>query len=228
MRFLANDSHCFTFIFKIRIVGYFYGYCFPVHYVYLSFTPILFFEDTARGKPIPMVKKPPSKNDALEASDFIINVLKDHEKDLDRLIGELGKITSSVGETGGMSEKIDRVEGRLSTLQTEINNLVGYLSTPRKPNSQPTTLMRETLAGPAVIVRCKQWDDFKTLAKGSDTVSFLFKETEKGFQADALKDGRVLTFSGDLPKDGKLLKFWLARELEINEEKIFEGILSIG
>jgi hypothetical protein len=88
--------------------------------------------------------------------------------------------------------------------------------------------MRETLAGPAVIVRCKQWNDFKALAKGSDTVSFLFKETEKGFQADALKDGRVLTFSGDLPKDGKLLKFWLARELEIHEEKIFEGILSIG
>ena len=82
--------------------------------------------------------------------------------------------------------------------------------------------------GPPVIVRCKQWNDFKTLAKGADTVSFLFRETEKGFQADALKNGRVLTYSGDLPENAKLLKLWLARELNIEEGKIFEGILAIG
>ncbi|MCW3981045.1 MAG: hypothetical protein NWF11_06180 [Candidatus Bathyarchaeota archaeon] len=170
-----------------------------------------------------MVKKAPSKNEALEALDFIINVLKEHEKDLDRLINELGKITSSVGDTGGVSEKMERVEERLSTLQTEINNLVGCLSPSNKPN-----VVRSTSPGPAVIVRCKQWEDFKTLARGSDTVSFIFRDTEKGFQADALKDGRVLTYSGEVPKDGKILKFWLARELEIKEEKIFEGVLSIG
>lgn len=194
-----------------------------MHYVYLPCTPIIFFEDLAGRKSIPMVKKPPSKNEALEALDFIINVLKEHEKDLDRLINELGKITSSVGETGGVSEKMERVEERLSTLQTEINNLVGCLSPSQKPNN-----LRSMSAGPAVIVRCKQWEDFKTLARGSDTVSFIFRDTEKGFQADALKDGRVLTYSGEVPKDGKLLKFWLARELEIEEGKIFEGVLSIG
>jgi len=178
-----------------------------------------------------MVKKSPSKDEALEALDFIINVLREHEKDLDRLIGELGDITSSVGKTGEMAEKIEKVEERLSTLQTEITGLVGILSSPRKqPAAPPTALSTASaaLSGPPVIVRCKQWNDFKTLAKGADTVSFLFRETEKSFQADALKDGRVLTFSGDLPKDARLLKLWLASELEVGEEKIFEGILAIG
>jgi hypothetical protein len=202
-----------------------------MHYVYLLCTQIVFFEDLAGRKPISMVKKSPSKDEALEALDFIINVLKEHEKDLDRLINELGKITSSVGETGAVSEKMERVEERLSTLQSEINNLVGCLSPSSKPiTARPvsSSMSGITSAGPAVIVRCKQWEDFKTLAKGSDTVSFIFRDTEKGFQADALKDGRVLTYSGEIPKDGKLLKFWLARELEIKEEKIFEGVLSIG
>lgn len=171
----------------------------------------------------PMVRKTPSKDEALEALDFVINVLKEHEKDLDRLVGELGSITSSVGETGEIADKIDRVEERLSTLQTELTSLVGNLSSPRKPL---TTLA--TSRGPSVIVRCKQWDDFKTLARGSDTVSFLFKETEKSFQADALKNGQVLTYSGDLPKDLKLLKIWLASELKVDEQQIFEGILTIG
>ena len=177
-----------------------------------------------------MPKKSPSKDEALEALDFIINVLREHEKDLDRLIGELGTITSSVGKTGEMADKIEKVEERLSTLQTEITGLIGILSSPRKtpattaaPPAAPATLR-----GPPVIVRCKQWDDFKTLAKGADTVSFLFRETEKSFQADALKNGRVLTYNGDLPKDAKLLKLWLARELGVGEDHIFEGILAIG
>ncbi len=181
-----------------------------------------------------MVKKPPSKDEALEALDFIINVLREHEKDLDRLIGELGTITSSVGKTGEMADKIEKVEERLSTLQNEITGLIGILSASPRTGTQPATLPTvaasapATLRGPPVIVRCKQWDDFKTLAKGADTVSFLFREAEKSFQADALKEGRVLTFSGDLPKDSRLLKLWLARELEVREDSIFEGILAIG
>ncbi len=176
-----------------------------------------------------MVKKSPSKDEALEALDFIINVLREHEKDLDRLIGELGSITSSVGKTGEMSEKIDNVEERLSTLQNEITGLISLLSTSPRPASVTTPAVKsDTLRGPPVIVRCKQWDDFKTLANGADTVSFLFRESEKGFQADALKNGRVLTYSGDVPKDSKLLKLWLARELDVREDCIFEGILAIG
>lgn len=183
-----------------------------------------------------MVKKSPSKDETLEALDFIINVLKEHEKDLDRLIGELGSITSSVGKTGEMADKIERVEERLSTLQTEITSLVTYLSSPRKESATVIAPMGQrkrattspTVRGPPVIVRCKQWNDFKTLARGAETVSFLFKETEKGFQADALKSGRVMTYSGELPKDAKLLKVWLARELDAEEDMIFEGILTIG
>jgi len=164
--------------------------------------------------------KRPSKNEALEALDFIINVLKEHEKDLDRLIGELGKITGKLGPSGEMSTKIERVEERLASIQTEVANLIKELSSPKE--------LPHTARGPPVIVRCKQWEDFKVLAKGAETVSFLFKEAEKSFQADALKDGRVLTYNGEFPRDAKLLKFWLARELGVPEENVFEGVLAIG
>ncbi len=55
-----------------------------------------------------MAKKP-NRNEALEALDFIINVLKEHEKDLDRLIGELGKIAGRFGQAGEVPTKITRV-----------------------------------------------------------------------------------------------------------------------
>ncbi len=166
-----------------------------------------------------MTKKP-TKKEALEALDFIISVLKEHEKDLDRLIGELGEVTERFGETGEVSGKIDAVEERLSSLQTEISNIIKFISSPREAPVYAH--------GPPVIVRCKQWEDFKVLATGAETVSFLFREAEKTFQADALKGGRVLTYSGEFPQNTRLLKIWLARELDIAEEKVFEGVLAVG
>jgi len=165
-----------------------------------------------------MAKKP-GKNEALEALDFIISVLKEHEKDLDRLIGELSKVAGKLGTGGEMANKVERVEERLALIQSEVAGLIKELASPKEiPH----------IRGPPVIVRCKQWEDFKALAVGAETVSFLLKEAEKSFQADALKDGRVLTYNGEFPRDAKLLKFWLARELGVPEEKVFEGVLAIG
>jgi DNA repair ATPase RecN len=184
-----------------------------------------------------MSKKSPSKDDALEALDFIINVLKDHEKDLDRLLNELGNITEKLGDAGELNAKIEKVEERLSTLQNEITNLITYLSAPHAGPPIPPQLVQERKEetvqikethGPPVILRCKQWEDFQTLAYQAQTVSFLFREAEKTFQVDALKDNHIITYSGELPKATLLLKSWLAKQLEIPEKKILEGILAIG
>lgn len=170
-----------------------------------------------------MTKKP-ARNDALEAIDFIINVLREHEKDLDRLITELGKITEQLGDTGEVSEKIDKIEGRLSGIQTEISNLITYMSAPKKegPPAVPAYV-----PSPPVIVKCKNWEDFKTLAENPETLSYTCAETEKTFQADAIKQGRILTYSGQLPRDTQILKAWLSRQLGVAEEQIFEGILAV-
>ena len=90
-----------------------------------------------------MTKKAPSKDEALEALDFIINVLKEHEKDLDRLINELGTITEGLGDTGELSGKIEKVEERLGTLQNEITNLITYLSTSREPMAIPAQVAQQ-------------------------------------------------------------------------------------
>jgi len=84
-----------------------------------------------------MSRKSPSKDEALEALDFIVNVLKEHEKDLDRLINELGTITERIGDTGELSGKVEKVEERLATLQNEITNLITYLSAPRESSLGP-------------------------------------------------------------------------------------------
>ena len=181
-----------------------------------------------------MSRKPQSKDEALEALDFIVNVLKEHEKDLDRLITELGTVAEQLGETGELSGKVEKVEERISGLQNEISSLINYLST--SPREAPVVIKEQksevmqtgVMHGPPVILRCKQWEDFQTLAFQAQTLSFMYKDAEKTFQADALKGNQIVTYSGELPKFTSLLKMWLSKQLEIPEKKILEGVLAIG
>lgn len=187
-----------------------------------------------------MAKNPQSRDDALEALDFIVNVLKEHEKDLDKLINELATVTEQLGDTGELSGKVEKVEEKINGLQKEVTTLIGYVSRvpketlvmPAKP--QPTLVTPApplgsamVNAGPAVILRCTQWEDFQKLASKAQTVSFTYKEDEKVFQADALKGNQIITYSGALPKLSFVLKGWLSRQLEVSEQNILEGVLTI-
>jgi hypothetical protein len=188
-----------------------------------------------------MSRKPQSKDEALEALDFIVNVLKEHEKDLDKLIGELATVTEQIGGSSNLSVKVEKVEEKVNGLQSEIVNLINCLSTsPRelsgvveeiKPSEQipvPKPVQPAVSQGPPVILRCKQWDDFLGLASGAQTVSFMVKEAERTFQADALKGNQIITFSGEFPKVSGLLKVWLSKQLDIPEKIVLEGVLALG
>ncbi len=183
----------------------------------------------------------PSRDEALEAIDFIVNVLKEHEKDLDKLISELGTVVERMGDTGALNMKVEKVEERLTTLQSEIANLINYLSNSpdaaslrvpqipqvheKTPNSSP--IQTET-RGPPVILRCRQWEDFLALAHDAQTVSFQHREAEKTFQADALRNNQIITYNGELPKTTLFLKTWLSKQLSVDEKRILEGVLAIG
>lgn len=162
-----------------------------------------------------------NKNDALEALDFIINVLKEHEKDLDRFISQLGIITESLGETGEITDKIENIEDSISTLQGEITHLVKNLAIPQNSSSSscvPTN---------SINITCRKWEDFKNLAAGAEAVSYLFRASENTFQAKALKNGKLVSYTGDFPPQTHLLKLWLSKELDVAETDVVEGVLNL-
>ncbi len=188
-----------------------------------------------------MAKPQGSKDEALEALDFIVNVLKEHERDLDKLINELATVTDQLGDTGELSGKVEKIEEKINGLQKEVMNLISYLSsgTAKIPSGMqiPVVVAKEQAipappvaltSGPSVILRCKQWEDFQMMAFQAQTLSFNYKEEDKSFQADALKGNQIITYSGALPKFSAVLKLWLSKQLDVPEQKIMEGGLAIG
>jgi hypothetical protein len=186
-----------------------------------------------------MSDKSPSKDEALEALDFIVNVLKEHEKDLDKLVSELGTVADQMGETGELTAKVEKIEEKINGLQNNMNTLLKCVSaSPREIQATAAANLNETvsrespridsLGGPSVLFRCKQWEDFLIFAAQAQTVSFMFKDSDRTFEVNALKNNQVVSFSGELPKLASLLKAWLGKEMSTSEKKILEGSLSLS
>jgi len=187
-----------------------------------------------------MSEKLPSKDEALEALDFIVNVLKEHEKDLDRLVSELGTVVGQLGESGELSGKVKKIEEKINGLQDNVTSLVNSLSSlSREPaatlapsvakEDSKGEIVRPTMtASTPVLLKCSQWEDFQSLASLAQTVSFTFKESEKTLEVNALKNNQVITFNGEMPKLSALLKMFLSRQLALPEKQVLEGQMSLG
>jgi hypothetical protein len=183
-----------------------------------------------------MAANPGSKDKSLEALDFIINVLKEHEQNLDKSISEFASVTENMGNADALNGRLEKVEEKIGSLQKEIASLIGMLSNSpasalsavaKKPELQSEAGSSASGAliqgGSSVTLHCKQWRDFQTLALNAQTVSFSFKEVEKVFQAEALKGNQLILFSGILPSFSVILKTWLSRQLGVAEGSILEG-----
>jgi hypothetical protein len=188
-----------------------------------------------------MAGNPSSKDKSLEALDFIISVLKEHEQNLDKSISEFASVTEHMGNTDVLNGRVEKVEEKIGALQKEILNLVGILSNSPKDSSSAAAAKKSELqtgvvssasvavvqggvqGGPSVTFHCKQWVDFQSLALNAQMVSFSFKEAEKVFQAEALKGNQLILFSGALPNFAIILKTWFSRQLGIAEGNVLEG-----
>ena len=182
-----------------------------------------------------MAKNPQVKDEALEALDFIVNVLKEHERDLDKLINELATVTEQMGDTSEISGKVDKVEEKINSLQKEVSNLLSCFSGDVKV--VPSAVKEEAPAvnapaimqgGPTVTVNCSLWEDFRSYAATAQTVTFSYQEAEKTFQANALRGNQIILYKGPLPKFSSVLKLFLSKELRVSDQNIVEGNLAVS
>jgi hypothetical protein len=162
------------------------------------------------------------KGENSNACSHIVEKFEEHERGLSEVLLSLQQIAEERGQGKMYGDKIGKVEKLFSSVREEISNLISLIC-PSSPSAR-----QEYFHGPSVIIRCKQWEDFKLQAANSGAVSFLYKAEERTFQVDALKEGRVYTFSGPIPGDVLLLRAWLAKELNVEELRVVEGVLGIG
>jgi seryl-tRNA synthetase len=190
------------------------------------------------GKWADMAENRGWKDKSLEALDFIINVLREHEQNLDKSIDQLATVTEQISGTEELNGKLEKADEKLDNLLKELTSLVRYLANPPK-EAAPTGMKERGLqaqeasalspvvfqAGVSVILNCTTWADFQILAIHPQTLTFSYDENEKVFRANALKGNQMITYAGAPPSFPLILKMWLSRQLDVAEHNIFEGSL---
>ncbi len=127
-----------------------------------------------------------------------------------------------MGKPNEIGGKLDAIETQLATTRTEIANLISSLA--KEPSAKPI-VPRESYGTP-IVLSCRVWDDFKTLARQADQAAFTSLR-EDTFEIGAQKGSRIYKYVGKLPPYSTVIRAWLARELEIGDLKIIEGDLTL-
>jgi len=125
-------------------------------------------------------------------------------------------VKESADEFDRFAEDMRREAGRVNTIAEELQDLV------------PTREIEPVIQGPPLILKCKQLNDFTAMVCQAQRLTFLYDEAEEKLEAHGLKNGLLITYSGDFPERASLLKAWLSNQLRIPEEKIVEGTLTQG
>lgn len=157
---------------------------------------------------------------AYESLDSVINALKRYQEYLGALNAKFKEIIDKIEgfeDSEDLPKRIGKVKQSLSTIEADVSNFLNQLSS------------EETLAYPyskPIIVRYKNWEEFKKFSSNAELVSFLIKESERVFQVTAFKNGKIMIYSGIFPEYATLLKTWISKELNAEKEKVVEGVLT--
>jgi hypothetical protein len=184
-----------------------------------------------------MSENPNQRDKALEALDFIINVLKEHEQTLDESIDELATVTENVGKLDEINGKIGGLEDKISNLQKEITNLFDILSNAPKetvcseakkiePKITPAETQLAMNCSSPMVLNCKQWSDFQAFATHPQTLTFSLKEEEKMCEVSTVNGNQIFIYKGTLPKLSSMLTAYLSQQLDVPKQSIIEGSLS--
>jgi len=175
-----------------------------------------------------------------ESYDSIVNSLKQKSENLKLLLNQMGTMKSQNGIRYDLTT-LKTIEERMNFLQNDITNIVKssrpltskpqnstFVSIPPKePKDNGIDFLRDIEArNSTMILRFKNWEDFQVFASQPQAVCFTYRESDKIFEADALKSNQIAVYIGGIPKTMDLLRLWLSSRLELPEKRVFEGTLT--
>jgi hypothetical protein len=157
-----------------------------------------------------------------ESPNTVTYVLQEYNEYLGGLVSKLNNIIEKLNKLDGTQEwgwKIRKAEERLCAIEAELSEFIDQFSL------QASSIDSYV---PSMTIRYKKWEDFKTQSTNATLISFLLQKEERIFQVYSLKEGKILTYTGEFPQQTKLLRSWLSNELDTPSEKIVEGVLATG
>ncbi len=181
-------------------------------------------------------KKTFVENDDPASYEMIMSSLKENNDDLNTLLNEVRTISDRIGDVCELTT-FKRLEEKLLALQNSIAEFTKASQPARNQITETTSQTEQAepqnppsgypeIKNQPMVVKCNKWEEFQNYAKNAETVSFTYRETDRLFEADAVKENQIIAFIGEMPRPDQLLKMWLSGRLGTLEKNVFEGTIT--
>jgi phage-related tail protein len=151
--------------------------------------------------------------------DFIENSLSENSKDLKELTDEMREITQHLKDITELKTAVNRLTESLNQSMPQKIAEAAKADPKMSPNAQEIAPIKANY-----VVKCTNWAEFETYAKGAPQVVFTIRESDKVFEADAVKGNQIIAYIGKIPEFSELLKVWLTTKL--GSASTFEGTIT--
>jgi phage-related tail protein len=151
--------------------------------------------------------------------DFIENSLSENSKDLKELTDEMREITQHLKDITELKTAVNRLTDSLNQSMPQKGAAPDMAAPKMSPNAQEIAPMKANY-----VVKCANWAEFETYAKGAPQVVFTIRESDRVFEADAVKGNQIIAYIGKIPEFSELLKIWLTTKL--GSASTFEGTIT--
>lgn len=82
--------------------------------------------EVARGI---MAETSPGKDRSFEVFNFILSIIEEHDKDLDKIVKELASTAKLLGGKGGLSDSLGRIEDKMDSIHNDLSVVLKFVST---------------------------------------------------------------------------------------------------
>jgi hypothetical protein len=163
----------------------------------------------------------------------ILNSLMLLQHFLENRLSNIADSVDSKNETNS-----ERTIAEIQTLQTDVKTLLAQMkkmeNTPKTQNTQNSMLQPPTQTNMPFtqaninqmqIIRFKTWSEFQIFASKHEFSAYTYRDSDKLFEINAVKDNQLLVYIGDTPNVTAMLRSWLSNQLGVNQDKIVEGTI---
>jgi hypothetical protein len=155
--------------------------------------------------------------------DFIENSLSENSKDLKELTDEMREITQHLKDITELKTAVNRLSDSLN--QSKPQNIAEMQNKPGMADAEMSSTTPELAPIKTnFVVKCMNWEEFESYAKGAPQVVFTIRESDRMFEADAVKENQIIAYIGKIPEFNELLKVWLNTKL--CSASTFEGTIT--
>ncbi len=155
--------------------------------------------------------------------DFIENSLSENSKDLKELTDEMREISQHLKDLTELKAAVSRLSDSLN--QPIPQKIAETQNKPDIVDPQISTSAPEIAPIKAnYVVKCMNWAEFESYAKGAPQVVYTIRESDRVFEADAVKGNQIIAYIGKIPEFSELLKVWLSTKL--GSVSTFEGTIT--